>query len=106
MHEVESLVNFLQGKPVRDHRIDLNFTVQVSFHVTRQLRTAFDSAKGRSPPGASGHQLERSSADLFSGGRDTDDDRFTPPLMATFQRRSHRPDVADTFKGVVDAAVG
>src|SRR5881409_3273537 len=94
VHQIERFIDSLQRKRVGDHGIDLDFAGQISFDVTGKLRTPLDTAKR-------GAELKRPRADLFSGCGDADDDRLSPPLVATLERRPHGFDVADTFERVI-----
>jgi hypothetical protein len=38
------------GRDVRDHRIDFDLTGKILLDISRQLRAAFDAAKGRAAP--------------------------------------------------------
>ena len=59
LHVLERGVDLLQRLPVRDEFIDLQFARHVVVHQVRQLRAAFDAAKGASFPYAAGDELER-----------------------------------------------
>src|SRR5207253_9798191 len=106
VHQVERFIDSLERQRVGDHGIDLDFAGQISFDVTGKLRTSFDTAKRRAAPNSSGDKLKRPRADLFSGCGDADDDRLSPPLVATLERRPHGFDVADTFERVIHPAIG
>src|SRR5206468_8564755 len=85
VHQIERFIDSFQRKAVSDHRVHFDFAGQISFDVTGKLRTPFDTAKRRAAPNSSGDELKRPRADLFSGGGDPDDDRFSPAFMTTFQ---------------------
>src|SRR5207245_3993923 len=106
VHQIERFIDSLQRQRVGDHGIDLDFAGQISFDVTGKLRTPFDTAKRGAAPNSSGDKLKRPRADLFSGCGAADDDRLSPPLVATLARRPHRFDVADTCERVIHSAIG
>src|SRR6478609_4056874 len=106
MHQIERFVDLVQRQTVGNERIELNFARHRIFYHARQLGAAFDAAKGRTAPDATGDQLERTGFDLLPGSGHADDDAFAPALVAALQRRTHHVDVTDALEAEVDAAVG
>src|ERR1700682_3914183 len=105
MHQVESLVDVVDRHLVRDQIIDVDLAVHIPVDYLRHLRASAHAAECSPLPDASGHQLKRSSADFLSRSGHTDDDRYAPAAMATFQRLAHQIHVADTFETIIRAAV-
>src|SRR5579863_3762945 len=106
MHQLEGIVDLVQRQHFADHFVDLDLAIEVAIHVARQLRAALDAAECRAAPNATGYQLERTSRYFLARARNTDDNRFTPSLVTTLQRRAHHVDIADALEREVDAAVG
>ena len=88
MHEVESLVDVLEAKTVRDERIDLYLSVHVPVDDLRNIGAAARAAEGGAFPDAAGDQLERTGGDFLAGLGDADDRRNAPATIAAFQRRA------------------
>jgi len=105
VHELEGLIDVLEGHGVRDEVVDVELLVEVGLHQIGQLRATLDTTEGRTAPHAASHQLERTGGDLLSGGGDTDDDALAPSLVAALQGRAHRVHVANALKGEVDTAI-
>src|SRR5262249_38613303 len=96
------------GKPefVRDQIVDVNFAVHVPVHDLWHVAPAFRTSKRGALPYATGHELKRARADLLPGARNADDHRYTPSLMAAFQRLAHYVHIAYAFEAVIRAALG
>ena len=75
MHQVETLVDFVEGQRVGNHRIDLDLPVHIPIDDLGNIGAALRPAKGGAPPVAPGHQLERAGLDGLARFGDTDDDR-------------------------------
>ena len=98
MHEVEGLVDFLQWHCERNEFVHLYFTAKVLLHVARKLRPSFNSSEGRTTPDPPSDKLKWTGAYFLSGARDTNDHRFTPAFVATFQCGTHQFHIADTLE--------
>src|SRR5471030_1131320 len=88
-----------------DKVIEGEFAIQITLYDARQLRTAFHTAKRGTAPYATGHQLERTGGDLFTGTGHADNDGFAPAFVTALQRGTHYVNVADALEGEVHAAV-
>ncbi len=106
VHQIERLVDLLQRHGVGDEVIEAELTLHVALHIARQFAATAYPAEGAAAPDPTGHQLERTGADLLAGAGHADDDRLAPAFVAALQRRAHHLDVADALEGEVDAAVG
>lgn len=89
-----------------DELVDLEVAVEVVVYETRKLCATLDTAKGAAFPYATSDELEGTCGDFLAGGRDTDDDGFSPALVAGLEGGAHDVDVAGAVEGVVAAAVG
>ncbi len=92
------MVDLVQPHIVGDEGIQRDLTGLSLLHIARQFGAPFDAAEGAATPDPARHQLERTSADLLTGAGHTDDHRFAPTLVGTFQRGAHQLDVADTLE--------
>src|SRR6201994_479138 len=106
MHQIEPLVDLLKLQRVGDHRVDLNFSIQVPVNDLRYVGAAARAAERRALPDTAGDELERSRGDLLAGLCDTDDDRYAPAAVAGLERLAHHVGVAGAVEGEVRAAVG
>ena len=64
LHILKRGIDILQRLPVRDELVDFQLARHVIVHQVRELRAAFDAAKGAAFPYAASHELEG-----WSGGR-------------------------------------
>ncbi|VXA88758.1 conserved hypothetical protein [Aeromonas veronii] len=106
VHQIERLVDLLEGHGVGDEVVQLELTLHVALHIARQLAATAHAAEGAAAPHPAGDQLERTGADLLARTGHADNDRLAPTLVAALQRRTHHLDVADALEGEVDAAIG
>src|SRR5579863_689749 len=81
MHQIERLIDAIQGKLVRDQGIDTDLAVHVPVHDLGHLCAAPRPAKGGALPHPARDQLERPRLDLLARARDPDDDAFAPAAM-------------------------
>src|SRR5690606_13301982 len=105
VHQIERAVDVLERHRVRDELVDLDLAVEILIDHARQLAAPLHAAERAAPPDAAGDELERPRADLLPGGRDADDRRLAPALVAALERGAHQLHVADRLEGIVDAAV-
>src|ERR1700733_2058492 len=105
VHQVESIVDFLERHRMRNQIVDIDFLIHVPVHDPRHLRAAAHAAEGRSLPHTAGHQLKRARLDGLAGARDADDDGHAPTAVAALERLAHDVDVPDALEAVVRAAV-
>src|SRR3984957_19891942 len=105
VHQVESIVDFLERHRMRNQIVDIDFLVHIPVHDPRHLGAAAHAAEGRSLPHASGYQLKRAGLNGLAGARDADDDRHAPAAMAALERLAHDVDVAEALETVIRAAV-
>ena len=66
VHQIESLVDFLQLEDVGDHRIDLDFSVHVPVDDLRDVGAPARAAKRSAFPNPAGHELERAGRDFLA----------------------------------------
>src|ERR1700678_1070076 len=105
VHQVESIVDFLERHRMRNQIVDVDLLVHVPVHDARHLRATAHAAEGRTLPHASGHQLKRARLNGLAGARDADDDGHAPAAVTALERLAHDVDVADALEAVVRAAV-
>src|ERR1700756_1029217 len=98
MHQVEGLVDVLQGHLMGDHRIDLDLAVHIPVDNLGHIGAPARPTKGRAPPGAAGDELERPGGNFLPGSSHPDDNRLAPALVSTFERRAHHLHIADAFE--------
>src|SRR5215475_10800285 len=106
MHQIEALVDLIELQHVRDHRIDLDFSVHVPIDDLRHVGAAARAAEGGAFPDAAGHELERPGGDFLAGFRDADDHGNAPATMTALQGLAHDRRIAGAIEGVIGAAVG
>src|SRR5437016_7477741 len=106
VQQVERPVDLVQRQHLADHLVELELPAKVALHEPGQLRAALYAAKSRTPPDATGDELEGARMYLLARARDADDRRLPPALVAALERGAHDVHVADAFEGVVDPAVG
>src|SRR4051812_49332290 len=106
MHEVERLVNVVQGHRVGDERVDLDSTVHVPVDDSGNVGAAAGAAEGGAFPDAAGDELEGAGGDLAAGLGDSDDGRDSPAAVAAFERLAHHVGIAGAVEAVIGAAVG
>lgn len=106
VHGIKSLVDLVEVELVRNKLIDLELALLVLLDEPTHLGATLDTAKRGALPDATGHQLERTSADLLTGASDTDDNGLSPALVAGFEGRAHDVHVTGAVKGVVETTVG
>src|ERR1043166_590732 len=105
VHQVESLIDVIEGELVRDQVVDIYPSLHVPVDDLRHVAAAARAAEGSAFPYPPGDQLERPRADFLSGAGHADDDGDAPAFMAAFERLAHDLDVAYAFEAVVGAAV-
>src|SRR5215204_309044 len=106
VHQVETLVDALQGQLVGDEIVDVDLSLHVPVDDLRHVGAPLRAAEGGAAPDAAGDELERSRRDLAACLGDTDDDRFAPAPMAAFERLAHRVHVADALEREIRPAAG
>src|SRR5882757_6645283 len=82
VHQIKSLVDLLELEDVRDHRIDLDFSVHVPVDDLRYIGAASRAAECGALPDAAGDKLERPCGYFLAGFGDSDHDGNTPTTMA------------------------
>src|SRR5579872_4564470 len=85
VHQIEAFVDVLELEGVRDHRIDLNFSVHVPVDDFWHIGAAARAAERGAFPDAAGDELEGAGGDFLAGFRDANDDRYAPAAMAGLQ---------------------
>lgn len=86
--------------------VNLEVSPEIVVHKTRELRAALDATERAALPYATSDELEGPGGDLLAGSGDTDDDGFSPALVAGLECGAHNVDVARAVECVVAAAVG
>lgn len=104
-HDLESLIDLTESKSMSNELIDFELPGQIVLNKGRQLRSAFDSAEGRSSPHTASDKLEWSGLNLLSSSRNTDDYTLAPSFMTRFQCSSHDADIAGTVEGIVTSTI-
>src|SRR6478672_7585466 len=105
VHQIKSFVDLLEVEDMRDHRIDLDFSVHVPVDDLRYVSAATRAAEGGAFPDSAGDKLERPCRNFLAGFGDADHHRAAPSAMARFERLTHYGGVAGTVEGEVCAAV-
>src|SRR5882757_7166452 len=105
VHQIKSLVDLLELEDMRDHRIDLDFSVHVPVDDFRHVSAAARAAERGALPHAAGDKLERPCRNLLAGFGNADHHGDTPATMAGFERLAHHGGVAGAVKGEVGTAV-
>src|SRR5579863_10555674 len=106
MHQIESLVDFLEGQDMGDEVVDVDLLLHVPIDDPGQVAASAGAAERRALPHPAGDQLEGPGSDLLAGAGDADDDADAPALVAAFEGLAHGLDIADAFEAVVGAALG
>src|SRR6266487_3078113 len=106
MHQIEGVVDLFERHRVGDHRIDLDLAIHIPVDNLRHVSAAARTTKGSAAPHAPGNELERPGRDLLSRSRNTDDDRFSPALMAGLERYAHHLHIADALECVISTTPG
>src|SRR5258708_2742857 len=106
LHQLEALVDALEGKAVRDELIDRDLAFHVPVDDLRHVGAPTRPAEGGALPYAPGDELEGPGRDLRARARHADDDALSPALVAALERLAHGGGVADAFEAVVGAAIG
>jgi len=106
LHIGEGLVHLVERLTVGDEFVNLEVAVQVVINETRQLGAALDTTERTAFPYTACDKLEGAGGNLLACRGDTDDDGFSPALVAGFERGTHDVYIACAVKGVVTAAVG
>src|SRR5271165_5424000 len=86
MHQIERVVDLLDGHRVRDQVVDVDLAVHVPVHDLGHVGAAAGAAEGGALPHPPGDELERPRLDRLAGARDADDHRNTPAAMAALER--------------------
>ena len=89
-----------------DELIDLEVAALVIRDEAGKLAAALDTTECAAFPYTTGDELEGAGGDFLAGGCDTDDDGFTPALVAGFEGGAHDVDIAGAVECVVAASVG
>eukprot|EP00963_Diacronema_lutheri_P011319 scaffold1368_cov333-Pavlova_lutheri.AAC.14 len=103
MQQFKRFVDLVQLHMMGNIAVQHHFPFHGHFYKLWHIHTASITTKGGTHPGASGHQLERPRGDFLPTFGHTDNDGFTPSLVAALQGRTHDLHVAHAFKGVVYA---
>src|SRR6185436_12851212 len=106
MHEVEALVDPIEGQNVRNKIVDVYLVLHVPIDNLRHVGATPGTAECGPFPDAAGYQLERAGMDLLPCTGNADDDRYTPAAMATLERLAHQLHVADALETVVGTTLG
>jgi hypothetical protein len=106
LHIAESLVDLIQRLAMRDELVNLELAIHVVSHKPRKLSASLDTTERATLPYTASDELEWTSGDLLTGGRNTDDDGLAPALVAGLERGAHNVDVTRAVESVVAAAVG
>src|SRR5258708_16804694 len=94
VHQIESLVDLLELEDMRDHRIDLDFSVHVPVDDLWHIGAAARAAECGALPYAAGDQLERPCRNFLAGFGNADHYRDTPSAMTGFERLAHHGGIA------------
>merc|ERR1719494_553147 len=105
MHNIECFIDLIQSEVMGDEFINLQFVIHVLINKFWNRVTTLVTSKSRSFPNSAGHQLEGSGTDLLASCSDTNDNRFSPTLVAGFQSRSHSVDVTNTFECIITSTI-
>src|SRR3954452_3775764 len=91
---------------MRDHRIDLDFSIHVPVDDFRHIGAAARAAERGALPYAAGDKLERPCRYLLAGFGNPDHHGDAPTTMAGFECLAHHGGVAGAVEGKVCTAVG
>ena len=69
------------------------------------MRTSLDTTKSTALPHTTGNELERTSRNLLTSSRNTNNDALTPSLVARLKRSTHNINVTRAIKRVVAATI-
>src|SRR5580692_97144 len=105
VHQVEPFVDLLELEGVRDHRIDLNFSVHVPVDDFWYVGAAAGAAECRTFPDTAGNKLERPGGDFLAGFGHADHHRYAPATVTGFERLPHHGGIAGAVEGEIGAAV-
>src|SRR6202034_4089141 len=105
VHQIEPFVDLLELEGVRDHRIDLNFSVHVPVDDFRYVGAAAGAAERRAFPDTAGDELERSGGDFLAGFRHADHHGYTPASVTGFERLPHHGGIAGAVEGEIGAPI-
>lgn len=105
VHDIKCLIDIIDAKGVSNKLIHLESAFLIFLNETRHFGSALDTTKSRSLPDATGNQLEWTSGDLFTSSCYTNNDGFTPSLVASLKSGTHDLCVASAVESVVEAAV-
>src|SRR5260221_7629824 len=106
LHQLEALVDALEGKAVRDELVDRDLAFHVPVDDLRHVGAPTRPAEGGALPYAPGDELEGPGRDLHARARHADDDALSPALVAALERVANGGVFADEFEAVVGAAIG
>src|SRR3977135_1135129 len=105
VHQVKSLVDFFELEDMRDHRVDLDFSVHVPVDDLRYIGAAAGTAERGTLPYAAGDELERACRNFLAGFGDPDHYRDAPSAMAGFECLPHHSGIAGAVESEVGAPV-
>src|SRR5471032_2380775 len=69
VHQVEGVVDLLDGHHVGNERIDVDFLVHVPVDDLRDIAPSLGATEGGAHPAAAGHELEGTRGDLLARAR-------------------------------------
>lgn len=90
MHEMKRLVDVLNGHAVGDVLVKPEFILQVTFDKLRNLSTSLDTSECGTSPHTSSDELKWGGLKERASRGHTNDDRFSPALVARLDRASHQ----------------
>jgi len=102
VHEVQCLIDVLDGHAIGDELLQPKLSPQVFFHELRYLGSSLDATESSSHPHATSNELEGRRLDERTGRSDANDHRLAPALVAGLNRRSHQIRTSNAFESAVE----
>src|SRR5690554_3855335 len=98
VHQVEGLVDVLQGHCVGNQIVDVDASFHIPVDDFWHVGTATGATESRPPPYTARHQLKRPGGNFLARTSDTDDAALPPALVAALQRLTHHFHIADALE--------